>query len=152
AFNSLPLEYLLSEDRESIWELTDRILRAEAEGGSDVHIRVGEGGRFAFVFVALPRWQFSEELRQLVQNLLLEALGGTYADYGVYIDRYDNAVIHFYVTGAGPLERVDTEALRNKVLAHARTWSDRLAEALSEVVPPEKVDELFDIYENAFTE
>ena len=152
AFNSLPLEYLLSEDRESIWELTDRILRAEAEGGSDVHIRVGEGGRFAFVFVALPRWQFSEELRQLVQNLLLESLGGTYADYGVYIDRYDNAVIHFYVTGAGPLERVDTEALRNEVLAHARTWSDRLHEAISELVPAEQVDELFEIYENAFTE
>jgi glutamate dehydrogenase len=152
AFNSLPLEYLLSEDRESIWELTDRILRAEAEGGSDVHIRVGEGGRFAFVFVALPRWQFSEELRQEVQNLLLEALGGTYADYGVYIDRYDNAVIHFYVTGAGPLERIDTEALRHKVLAHARTWSDRLAEALAEVVPAEQVDELFEIYENAFNE
>jgi glutamate dehydrogenase len=151
AFNSLPLEYLLSEDRESIWELTDRILRAEAEGGSDVHIRIGDGERFAFVFVALPRWQFSEELRQQVQNLLLEALGGTYADYGVYIDRYDNAVIHFYVTGAGPLERVDTEALRNKVLTHARTWNDRLAEALAEVAP-DQADELFEIYENAFNE
>jgi glutamate dehydrogenase len=152
AFNSLPLEYLLTEDRESIWELTDRILRAEAEGGSDVHIRIGEGSRFAFVFVALPRWQFSEELRQRVQDLLLEDLCGTYADYGVYIDRYDNAVIHFYVTGVGPLRTIDTEALRHKVLAHARTWSDRLSEALGELAPEGQVDELFEIYENAFNE
>ncbi len=152
AFNSLPLEYLLTEDRESIWELTDRILRAEAEGGSDVHIRIGAGSRFAFVFVALPRWQFSEELRQLVQDILLEDLCGTYADYGVYIDRYDNAVIHFYVTGAGPLREIDTDALRDKVLAHARTWSDRLGEALEKVAPDGAAEELFEIYENAFTE
>lgn len=151
AFNSLPLEYLLTEERESVWELTDRILRAEAEGGSDVHIKVGEGGRFAFVFVALPRWQFSEELRQNVQDLLLEELSGTYADYGVYIDRYDNAVIHFYVTGPGPLRTVDTEELRNKVLAHARTWTDRLAQALEEVAP-DRASELFEVYEHAFND
>jgi glutamate dehydrogenase len=152
AFNSLPLEYLLTEDRESIWELTDRILRAEAEGGSDVHIRIGAGSRFAFVFVALPRWQFSEELRQLVQDILLEELSGTYADYGVYIDRYDNAVIHFYVTGAGQLREIDTEVLRDKVLAHARTWADRLQEALVEAAPQGQADELFELYEHAFTE
>lgn len=152
AFNSLPLEYLLSEDREAIWELTDRILRAEAEGGSDVHIRIGENGRFAFVFVALPRWQFSEELRLQVQNVVLESLGGTYADYGVYIDRYDNAVFHFYVTGVGPLRAIDTEELRGQVLAFARSWTDRLREALGGVAEGTRVDELFDIYENAFTD
>lgn len=152
AFNSLPLEYLLSEDRESIWELTDRILRAEAEGGSDVHIRIGEGGRFAFAFVALPRWQFSEELRQLVQDLLLADLGGTYADYGVYIDRYDNAVIHFYVTGVGPLQQADTEVLREKVLAHARSWSDRLREAVESVATDSRAEELIEVYEDAFNE
>jgi glutamate dehydrogenase len=152
AFNSLPLEYLLSEDRDSIWELTDRILRAEAEGGSDVHIRIGEGGRFAFVFVALPRWQFSEELRQLVQDLLLADLGGSYADYGVYIDRYDNAVIHFYVTGVGPLRQADTEALREKVLTHARSWSDRLRQAVTAIATEGRADELIEIYEDAFNE
>ncbi|MCB9712513.1 MAG: NAD-glutamate dehydrogenase [Myxococcales bacterium] len=152
AFNSLPLEYLLSEDRERIWELTDRILRAEAEGGSDVHIRIGEGSRFAFVFVALPRWQFSEELRQQVQDVLLQHLGGSYADYGVYIDRYDNAVIHFYVTGVGPLREADTDALRDKVLAHARTWADRLREAVTDIAPEGREEELFEIYEDAFNE
>jgi glutamate dehydrogenase len=153
AFNSLPLEYLLTEDQESIWELTDRILRAEAEGGSDVHIRVGDGGRFAFVFVALPRWQFSEELRMQVQTLLLEELGGSYADYGVYIDRYDNAVLHFYVTGVGTLRTVGTEALREKVLAYARSWNDRLEEAIGgEGDDAKPVGELFDTYVDAFTE
>ncbi len=152
AFNSLPLEYLLCEDRESIWELTDRILRAEAEGGSDVHIQIGERSRFAFAFVALPRWQFSEELRQQVQDVLLSDLGGSYADYGVYIDRYDNAVIHFYVTGVGPLRQADTEQLRQKVLAHARTWGDRLREAVVAVAPKGRADELIEIYVDAFDE
>ncbi len=153
AFNSLPLEYLLIQDRESIWELTDQILRAEADGGSDVHIRIGEQARFAFVVVALPRWQFSEELRQEVQSLLLEDLCGTYADYGVYIDRYDNAVIHFYVTGVGPLREVDTEALRTKILAHARSWNDRLGEAVGAIEPPGTArSELVDVYVDAFND
>lgn len=152
AFNSLPLEYLLSQDRESIWELTDRILRAEAEGGSDVHIRVGEGSRFAFVVVALPRWQFSEELRLQVQEVVLDELGGTYADYGVYIDRYDNAVIHFFVTGVGTLRPVDTEDLRQKILAFARSWSERLTEAVDALGLPERAHELVAVYESAFTD
>ncbi|MBV1861038.1 MAG: NAD-glutamate dehydrogenase, partial [Nannocystaceae bacterium] len=151
AFNSLPLEYLLMQDRESIWELTDQILRAEAEGGSDVHIRIGDHARFAFVVVALPRWQFSEELRREVQSILLEDLAATYADYGVYIDRYDNAVIHFYVTGVGALREVDTEELRIKILAHARSWSDRLGEAANAVEEGRK-DELIDTYTDAFTD
>lgn len=151
AFNSLPLEYLLMQDRESVWELTDQILRAEAEGGSDVHIRIGDQARFAFVVVALPRWQFSEELRLKVQSILLEDLTGTYADYGVYIDRYDNAVIHYYVTGVGALREVDTEDLRTKILAHARSWSDRLGEAAS-AVDSDRKDELIETYTEAFND
>lgn len=154
AFNSLPLEYLLSERRETIWDVTDRILRAEMEGGSDVHIRLDEKGRFAFVIVTLPRSQFSEELRQEVQDVIVQVLGGTYADYGVYIDRYDNAVMHYYVTGTRPFARVDTDALRNRLLAMARGWSERLREALHIVAgdDEEKVAELYDIYVDAFTE
>ena len=155
AFNSLPLEYLLSERRESIWEVTDRILRAEVEGGSDVHIRIDEKSRFAFVIVTLPRSQFNEELRQQVQDILISALGGTYADYGIYIDRYDNVVMHFYVTGPGPLAAVDKEQLRDQILALARGWSERLREALRQLVGDggaDKVDDLYEVYVDAFSD
>ncbi len=154
AFNSLPLEYLLSERRETIWEVTDRILRAEMEGGSDVHIRIDEKGRFAFVIVTLPRSQFSEELRQEVQDVIVQVLGGTYADYGIYIDRYDNAVMHYYVTGTRPFSRVDTGALRDRLLAMARGWSERLREAIRILVgdDEEKVAALYELYVDAFSE
>ena len=152
AFNSLPLEYLLAESRENVWELTDRVLRAEEEGGSDVHIQLDEDGRFAFVFVTLPRFQFSEELRLQVQRLLLDELGGSYSDYGVYIDRYENAIVHFYVTGTGSLRRVDTESLREQVHRLAKGWNERLEEALAELGDQDEVDELFELYVDAFNE
>lgn len=153
AFNSIPLEYLLAESRASIWELTDLILRAEEAGGSDVHIRVGEGGRFAFAFVALPRTQYSEELRQEVQALLVRTLGATYADHGVYMDRYENAVMHFYVTGDEPIEQIDTEALRDQILALARGWQERLRDAIK-LLGDEAggSEDLFEIYKDAFDE
>jgi glutamate dehydrogenase len=161
AFNSLPLEYLLTESRDNVWELTDRVLRAEEEGGSDVHIQLGEGGRFAFIFVALPREQFSEELRVELQKLLLTELGASYSDFGVYLDRYDNAIVHFYVTAPGQLHAIDTDNLRAQVHSLAKSWSERLREALDHYVrdylpgtphPDEKVHSLFSIYLDAFSE
>jgi glutamate dehydrogenase len=152
AFNSLPLEYLLTQSEERIWELTDRVLRAELEGGSDVHIDVGEDGRFVFAFVSLPRGQFSEELRLQVQEKLMREFGATYADFGVYMDRYDNAIVHYYMTGPSAFGAVDTERVRGEVLALAKGWNERLREALSELAPASEVDDLFEIYHGAFTE
>jgi len=153
AFNSLPLEFLLTEPRESIWDLTDRVLRAEAEGESDVHIRVGEGGKFVFAFVSLPKAQFSDELRLQVQELLRDKFGATYADFGVYLDRYENAIVHYYLTGPETLvASVDTEGVRQQVLSLAKGWVERLREVLLDLAGPEKVEELFELYADAFTE
>jgi glutamate dehydrogenase len=153
AFNSLPLEYLLAESRENVWELTDRVLRAEAEGGSDVHIKIGEDRRFAFVFVSLPRWQFSEELRLSMQKILLQKFGASYCDYGLYIDRDQNAIMHFYISGIRPLPAVDVEGLREEVLAQAKGWSERLREALGQLTSDsEEVAALFSDYVEAFSE
>jgi glutamate dehydrogenase len=152
AFNSLPLEYLLTQSEDSIWELTDRVLRAEVEGGSDVHINIGEEGRFIFAFVSLPREQFNDELRVQVQEKLMREFGATYADFGVYMDRYDNAIIHYYLTGPTTFGAVDTERVRAEVLALAKGWNERLREALSELAGPDHVEELFELYHGAFTE
>ena len=161
AFNSLPLEYLLAESRANVWELTDRVLRAESEGGSDVHIQVSEGGRTAFVFVSLPRAQFSEELRLELQQLLMTEFGASYSDFGVYLDRYENAIVHFYVTAPEQLHALDTDMLRAKVHSMAKGWSERLRESLEHYVrdylpdaqPAEdKVNELYAIYVDAFSE
>ncbi|MBK8266102.1 MAG: NAD-glutamate dehydrogenase [Nannocystis sp.] len=152
AFNSLPLEFMLTEPRDVIWELTDRVLRAEVEGESDVHIRVGEDRQSIFIFVSLPREQFSEELRLQVQSLLMREWGATYADYGVYMDRYDNAIIHYYLTGREAFPEIDTELVRTNVLALAKGWNERLREALVELVGADEADGLFELYRGAFTE
>ncbi len=152
AFNSLPLEYLLTQSEERIWELSDRVLRAEQDGGSDVHIDVGDDGRHVFAFVSLPREQFSEELRLQVQEKLMREFGATYADFGVYMDRYDNAIVHYYLTGPSTFGTVDAERVRGEMLALAKGWNERLREALAELAAPEDLDDLFEIYHDAFTD
>lgn len=152
AFNSLPIEYLLTEEPEHIWELTDRVLRAEEEGGSDVELRVSDEGRSAFLFLTLPREHFSESLRLQVQELVLRRLGASYADFGVYIDRYENAIVHFYVTGTKKLPVVNLELLREEVRSLAKGWKERLAEALGELEQPVEMGRMLELYENAFTE
>jgi len=163
AFNSLPIEYLLAESRTNVWELTDRVLRAEEEGGSDVHIQFGEDSRFAFIFVSLPKGQFSEDLRVELQELLLTELGASYSDYGIYLDRYDNAILHFYVTAAGRLRDVGTDSLRAQIHTMAKGWNERLREALNNYVEKHegelgeeafeaRVESLFAVYVDAFNE
>jgi glutamate dehydrogenase len=99
AFNSLPLEYLLTESEDVHLGAHRSGAAGRAGGRSDVHIDVGEDGRYVFAFVSLPRGQFSEELRLQVQEKLMREFGATYADFGVYMDRYDNAIVHYYMTG-----------------------------------------------------
>ena len=153
AFNSLPLEYLLTEAKEDVWELTDRILRAEEEGGTAVTIKVADDRSFAFVFVALPRAQFSEELRVEVQQILLDECKASYADYGIYVDRYDNAIIHYYLTGTSEaLPAIDTDTISRKVHELARSWNERLREALAEIADDDAIENLYGVYLDAFNE
>ena len=117
-----------------------------------MHIDVDDDGRYVFAFVSLPRGQFSEELRLQVQEKLMREFKASYADFGVYMDRYDNAIVHYYMTGTSAFGALDTERVRGEVLALAKGWNERLREALSELAPPEELDDLFEIYHGAFTE
>jgi glutamate dehydrogenase len=152
AFNSLPLEYLLTARREEVWALTDRVLRAEEEGESDVELRVADDRRWAFVLVSLPKSEYSEELRLQVQSLLMQRLTANYADHGVYLDRYENALVYFYLTAADSIPAFDVEGLRGEILSLARGWEERLREALSSLGDAEAVEDLYAVYEHAFTE
>ncbi len=152
AFNSLPLEFLLTEPADAIEQLTDRVLRAEAEGGSDVELRISSDRASAYIFVTLPRGDFSEELRLQIQSLLMQKLSANYADYGVYLDRYENAIIHYFLTARTQVPDIDAEALCNEILSLAKGWQVRLREALSEFATPEAVEALLELYEDAFNE
>ncbi|HRI07872.1 MAG TPA: NAD-glutamate dehydrogenase, partial [Nannocystaceae bacterium] len=72
--------------------------------------------------------------------------------FGVYMDRYANAIIHYYLTGREAFGAIDTESVRTQVLALAKGWNERLREALTELAGAEQAEELFDLYQNAFTE
>ena len=123
--------------------------RRRAERRQAAHLRRGTLG---FLVLDPAARGVLEALRLQVQELVLRRLGASYADFGVYIDRYENAIVHFYVTGAQNLPEVNVEMLREEVRSLAKGWKERLAEAIGETDAPGDEAELLSIYEHAFTE
>jgi glutamate dehydrogenase len=152
AFNSLPVEYLFGADVDDIRALVNRTLDAERSRRLEVHLSLGGSERSAFVFVVMPRQNFNDALRERLQLHLQEVLGASYGDHRVLISTYGVAVLHFYLTSAKKMQKIDLAALEERVTAMSATWEDRLREALLRELPRDRAVELYRRYHRAFSQ
>ena len=88
-------------------------------------------GRSVFATVALPRDNVSTELRIRLQSILEKAFHGESVDYHLTFGETDPARFHFTVhVPDGEVPSVSTEQLEREVIEAARSWADRLSDAL----------------------
>ena len=57
------------------------------------------GGDSAFCLIAMPKTQFSDELREALQAHITESTNASYVDHGLFVGRYDTVLLHFFLTG-----------------------------------------------------
>ncbi len=89
--------------------------------------------RFFSCMVYVPREQYNRELRLRVQEVLMEALGGTEVEFTTQFSESILARVHYIVfTEPGKAPEIDREALEMRVIDATRTWHDELHEALRE--------------------
>ncbi len=87
--------------------------------------------RFVSCLVYVPREAFSTELRKKFQAILMAALGGQRADFGVLLGETLLARVHFTIrTAAGQVPAHDRRAIEAQLAAAARRWDDELRDAL----------------------
>ena len=110
-FDSLPTEYLFTTDADEIVHMIDRVLEAEQERKARVHIMQSQDDGTAFVLAAMPRGRWSDEVRQDIEQCLVESTGASYCDHGVFVGRYDTMLIHFYLTGCQALSETESADL-----------------------------------------
>jgi glutamate dehydrogenase len=119
-------------------------------------LRRDDYGRYISCLIYLPRDRFSTEVRLRMQEILMEALGGTSVDYSTMIGESPLARLHLVIRGerGHPLSDagLDIEELERRLAAVTRTWEDDLAVAIGEVCPQEDVPELVARYGAAFSE
>ncbi|TNE88792.1 MAG: hypothetical protein EP330_13455 [Deltaproteobacteria bacterium] len=148
-FDSLPTEFLLTATREAIAETVDLVF--EAEHQQDVGVSFLKTGPFtAFCLVAMPKPQYTDELRRDVETDITATLDATYCDHGLFVGRYDTVLLHYFLTGVSFPGDEDLQALTERIRSLATPWSARLWSALADEFGEEGADRLADTYGRAF--
>jgi glutamate dehydrogenase len=130
AFNSLPVEYLFGADIADLRELIKAVLAAERSRRLEAHVSIGASKRSAFVFVVMPRRNYSDALREKIRDYLHQEFGANYGDDRVLVSSHGVIIAHFYLTSEKRIKPPSEEELENSIVALSATWEDRLRELL----------------------
>ena len=97
-----------------------------------LYVRPDPFGRFVSVIAWLPRESFDTRLRSRVGEMLARAHGGRLSAFYIALGDAPLARIH-YIIGTDPAHRIapDRAALEAAVVQAARSFTDRLGEALA---------------------
>ena len=107
--------------------------------------------RFVSCLIYAPRENYTTDLRQKWQAILVQALNGISSDFNAYLSESALARIQIIVrTTPGAIPDFDVRELETQLVAAARRWDDDLRQALIESLGEAKGNQLFRRYQNAF--
>ena len=107
--------------------------------------------RFLSCLIYAPRENYTTELRQKWQQILVQAFNGTSSEFNVYLTESVLARILITVrTTPGAIPDVDVRAVEARLVAAARRWADELKQALIEALGEARGNELFRQFGEAF--
>ncbi len=132
-----PRDELLQIDADELLPVALAVLHLRERRQTRLFLRRDPFGRFFSALVYLPRDRYTTQVRLVMQQLLLERLGGTSVEYTVRSTESVLSRLHFVVrvpvsrTGGASLPEVDVAGLEAALAAAARSWTDELADALA---------------------
>ena len=108
-------------------------------------------GRFLSCMIYAPRENYTTELRQKWQAILLSAFNGSGAEFNVHLSESMLARIMITVrTTPGAVPAFDVHELEQRLATAARRWDDDLREALIAALGEARGSELFTKFGGAF--
>jgi glutamate dehydrogenase len=151
-FESFPKEDLFAAPISDLRQDLMGLLETEEHERVRLFIRRDLLRRSVSVLVTVPRDRFNATLRKRLQGLFRERYETTTVDYRLALGETGDARIHFTVWLEGPVPMVSFDELEADVLALARTWEDRLREALSVTVGSDSARSLAERWSERFPE
>ncbi len=130
AFNSLPVEFLFEAPEGTILDLVRMTRSVDDRQDVRSHVVPAPDALSAYIFVALPKQSYSDELRAEVQETLRTVLRASYVDHRVHLGKYGSVTLHFYITCASAFSDYDVGRLAARITAIATPWEVRLRAAL----------------------
>jgi glutamate dehydrogenase len=150
-FDSLPTEFLFTATEDAIVQMVELVFESEQQQEVGVTFLM-LGPQSAFCLVAMPKAQFSDELRRDLQAEIVGSVEATYSDHGLFVGRYETVLLHYYLTGVTDLNEGMLRDLSERIRALATPWLARLWQALAERFDEATADRLADTWGNAFPE
>ncbi|MDX1610104.1 MAG: NAD-glutamate dehydrogenase [Halofilum sp. (in: g-proteobacteria)] len=156
---TLPREELFQSTNDELYSLAMGVLELEERPRTRLFIRRDHVAQFFSCLVFIPRERFNTEVRQRVQRILTNALGGARADFQLQLGESDVVRVHYIVRPEGECtENYDSDRIERDIVAAVRSWHDdlrdvliekhgdreglRLAKRFEKALPPAYVDEV----------
>ncbi len=131
ALASYPRTELFWADGEQVREVVAAQLQLTSRRRLRVFLQPDPRGRFVSVLVFVPRDRYTTAHRLAMQQVLVEALGGSAIRYTAQVGDSLLAAVHFTVTtDRGRPTEVDLPALTKTLRETIRTWEDYLVTAV----------------------
>lgn len=149
---TLPRDDLFQASEDELLELGMGIVNIQERPRIRLFVRKDTYGRFISCLVYVPRERFNTELRQMMQEVLLNTFQGTSISFSTQFSESILARIHFVVR-IDPKQPVeyDVKEIEAKLVSISRTWRDELVDELVERYGEERGNALALKYADAFS-
>jgi glutamate dehydrogenase len=146
-----PRDELFQTTEDELLRTATGILYLDERQRTRLFLRRDPFGRFVSALVFIPRDNHTTEVREGVQRVLMDALGGVSSEFSVSLSESVLArllvVVH---TKPGTAPAYDERALEAAIVRQVRRWEDDLADALVARFGEEIGTDLFARYGHAF--
>ncbi|NNE22803.1 MAG: NAD-glutamate dehydrogenase [Rhizobiales bacterium] len=149
---TFPRDELMQIDVESLATMALGIMRLEERPRTRLFVRRDKFDRFVSAFVYVSRDRFNSELRRKIGELLASAYEGTVTSFSPSFGEGALVRVHFNIARNTDADSKPSSAkLENQIAEMARTWDDRLFDAIDETFEPDEARRLRRKYRDAFS-
>ncbi|MFC3129196.1 NAD-glutamate dehydrogenase [Coralloluteibacterium stylophorae] len=127
---TLPRDELFQASDEELYRTAMGILGLQERVRSKLFLRRDRYGRFYSALVYIPRDRFNTEVRQRIEALLMEAMGGQRIDTTLQIGESPLAQLHLIVRPKAGTHAVDQAEIDARLAEIVRNWHDELRDLL----------------------
>jgi len=149
--DTYPRDELLQTREDELYATAMGILHLGERQRFRLFVRRDPFGRFLSCLIFEPRENYTTELRQKWQAILMQAFNGVGADFNVHLSESMLARVHVTIrTIPGSVPPFDVRELEARLAAAARRWEDDLRDALIAAQGEARGNELFRAFGGAF--
>ena len=129
--DTFPRDELFQSSLSDLIRISTGIYSLQERQRTKLFVRRDAFRRFFSCLVFVPRDRYNTQVRERIQDILLEAFAGTSIESAVEMSESSLARVHFIVrTPQGTVPRVQVGAVERRIADAVRTWGDCLREEL----------------------